>query len=80
MASSCPHTFNVHGRWCIPSGTRTFLISPKPEDVASYEPPRSLGPPLSTHRLFNGAHLYVYPYDIASRFPPFDIERGKESE
>ena len=72
----CPISFNVNGGWYVPRpGIRTFLIGPKPGDpdapegAGPYEPPAALGPPLSTHRLVNGAHLYVYPYDIAERFP-----------
>ena len=67
----------VHGGWYEPrTGIRTFLIGPRPEDDDSYERPPGLGPPLSVHRLLNGAHLYVYPYDIASRFPPFRVDRN----
>jgi hypothetical protein len=72
----------VHGGWYEPDpGIRTFLIGPRPEDLeqrqaSSYPPPPGLGRPISTHRLSNGAHLYVYPYDIASRFPPFRVQRG----
>jgi len=67
----CPYSFNVHAGWYVPrDDIRTFLIGPRPEDADSYEPPPSLGPPISTHRLLTGAHLYVYPYDIAARFPP----------
>ena len=68
----CPKAALVHGGWYVPrTGVRTFLIGPRPEDDDSYERPPGLGPPLSVHRLLNGANLYVYPYDIASRFPPF---------
>lgn len=68
----CPNSFNVHRGWYVPRGDiRTFLIGPT-EDADSYEPPASLGPPLATHRLLNGTHLYVYPYDIAARFGPFE--------
>ncbi len=73
----CPISFNAHGGWYEPrDGIRTFLIGPRPDEAASYEPPPSLGPPLSTHRLLNGTQLYVYPYDIASRFPPFRPDRA----
>jgi hypothetical protein len=75
----CPHTFFVDGGWYVPRpGIRTFLIGPTPADDASYEPPASLGPPLSTHRLLSGARVYVYPYDIASKFPPFHLEPGED--
>ena len=71
----CPNSFFVHGGWYEPrDGIRTFLIGPRPEQVESYEPPAALGPPLSTHRLLTGAHVYVYPYDVASRLPPFRVE------
>jgi hypothetical protein len=66
-----PNAFFVHGGWYVPrDGIRTFLIGPTPQEDDSYERPPGLGPPLSTHRLSTGAPLYVYPYDIASRFPP----------
>ena len=66
----CPTRFNVHGGWYEPRpDTRTFLIGPSPLEAGSYEPPAALGPPLSTHRLPDGTSLYVYPYDIAERFP-----------
>jgi hypothetical protein len=67
----CPISFIKHGGWYVPRpGIRTFLVGPRPEEAASYEPPPALGRPLATHSLSNGAHLYVYPYDIAERFPP----------
>jgi hypothetical protein len=66
-----PNSFFVHGGWYLPRpGIRTFLIGPTPEEDDSYERPPGLGPPIATHRLSNGAPLYVYGYDIASRFPP----------
>jgi hypothetical protein len=34
----------------------------------TYQPPPLLGRPIATHRLINGASVYVYPYDIAERF------------
>jgi hypothetical protein len=80
----CPFPINRHEGWYVArDGIRSFLIGPTPEGAPhpsiartepptvfaeSYEPPESFGPPLSTHRLFNGAELYVYPYDIAARF------------
>ena len=66
-----PNAFFVHGGWYVPrADVRSFLIGPTPEEDESYERPPGLGPPVSTHRLLSGAHLYVYPYDIASRLPP----------
>jgi hypothetical protein len=67
----CPISFNKHDGWYVPRpGIRSFLIGPRPDEADSYEAPAGLGPPISTHRLSNGTMLYVYPYDIASRFPP----------
>jgi hypothetical protein len=66
----CPVRFNMHGGWYVPRpGIRSFLVSPSPQEASSYEPPPALGPPLSTHDLSDGTQLYVYPYDIAERFP-----------
>ena len=80
----CPYPINRHEGWYVPRpGTRTFLIGPPASDAEhpslartepptvvaeSYEPPPSLGRPVSTHRLVNGSYVYVYPYDIAARF------------
>ena len=83
----CPHQFFVHAGWYAPRpDIRTFLIGPKPgdadapEDADSYEPSPALGRPLATHRLSNGLRLYVYPYDIASRFPSFRVEPADDDE
>jgi hypothetical protein len=80
----CPYPLFTHQGWYVPRpGVRTFLIGPTPEGAPfpgifptvtptvfaeTYQPPRALGRPVATHRLFNGAYLYVYPYDIAARF------------
>lgn len=63
----CPYYLHVITSWYAPrSGTPSFLLS-DPTQPGSVSPPASLGKPSATHTL-GSATMYVYPYDIASRF------------
>jgi hypothetical protein len=65
----CPFYLVAVPSWYVPQQRRTFLL------VDSEEPwlrslPGGLGKPLATYAIGAAMHMYIYPYDIASRLGP----------
>jgi len=64
----CPFIYNRLASWYEPRpNTRTFLVVDPHTTWVSHPPPAELGPPVAFYDL-KTVQLYVYPYDIASRF------------
>jgi len=67
-ASICPFYLVAPPSWYVPKRRHTFLLVHSGEAwVGSL--PTGLGRPLATYA-FGAMHMYVYPYDIASRLGP----------
>ena len=65
----CPFSIHYISSWYTPrAGIHTFLVSDPTQPVAA-PPVPSLGKPIAVHRI-GELTMYVYPYDIASRFQP----------
>jgi hypothetical protein len=65
----CPFYLVAVPSWYVPQQRHTFLL------VDSEEPwlrslPSGLGKPLATYAIGAAMHMYIYPYDIASRLGP----------
>lgn len=68
-ANICPFYLVAVPSWYVPRERHTFLL------VDSEEPwvkslPSGLGRPLATYAIGAAMHMYIYPYDIASRLGP----------
>jgi hypothetical protein len=61
----CPGFQAYVPSWYVPKQRRTFLLIDANEREIS-APPANLGKPLAVYA-FESMHMYVYPYDIASR-------------
>jgi hypothetical protein len=67
----CPFYVNVRTDWYVPRpGVRTFVLfdAMTPADVAAL-PGADLGKPVAA-RQFGALYVFVYDYDVASRFDP----------
>jgi hypothetical protein len=67
-AELCPFYLVAVPSWYVPQRRRTFLLVDSEEPWVS-SLPRGLGKPLAAYA-FGAMHMYIYPYDIASRFGP----------
>ena len=64
----CPFFYNRLASWYEPRpNTRTFLVVDPSTTWVSHPPPAELGRPIGFYDL-KTVQLYLYPYDIASRF------------
>jgi hypothetical protein len=67
-ASACPFYIATVPSWYVPRQRHTFLLVDSEEDWIRALP-RGLGPPLASDTI-GAVHMYIYPYDIASRLGP----------
>jgi hypothetical protein len=64
----CPFWFNVNTNWYRPRpNSNTFVLRDSRSNVR-LELPRTLGSPYATYKLNAFITLYLYSYDVASRF------------
>jgi hypothetical protein len=69
-ARICPYHLHQISSWYRPRPrTRTFLVSDPTQPGSRIEAPRGLGAPALV-RFIGPVTVYVYGYDIASRFGP----------
>ena len=64
----CGFYFNVNTSWYRPRQAPSFVLRDQLSDGVRQALPPSLGPPTATYQLSDAFTLYVYPYDVASRF------------
>ncbi len=70
VSGLCPFQFHQISSWYSPKpGVRTFLLSDPAQPLGALAPSRALGPP-ELVRHIGAATVYVYGYDIASKFSP----------
>jgi hypothetical protein len=67
-AEICPFYLVAVPSWYVPQRRRTFLLVDSEEPWVS-SLPGGLGKPLAAYA-FGAMHMYIYPYDIASRLGP----------
>ncbi len=65
--------YNVSSSWYQPRAGRTFVLRDSGGFFFHQAPPANLGPPSARFGLGDGITLYVYPYDVASRFNDSDV-------
>lgn len=65
----CGFWFNVNTDWYRPRpNSNTFVLRDSRSEGLRQELPKSFGPPSATYELSDFITLYLYPYDVASRF------------
>ncbi len=65
----CGFWFNVNTDWYRPrSNSNTFVLRDSRSEGLRQELPKSFGPPYATYELGDFITMYLYSYDVASRF------------
>jgi hypothetical protein len=65
----CGFWFNLNTKWYQPRpNSNTFVLRDSRSEGVRQELPKSLGPPYATYKLNDFITLYLYSYDVASRF------------
>jgi hypothetical protein len=65
----CEFYFNLNTNWYGPRPkTNTFVLRDSRSEGVRQELPETLGPPYATYTINDVITLYLYPYDVASRF------------
>jgi hypothetical protein len=64
----CPYWFNVISSWYEPRSSKSFVLRDRSSLTMTSEPSETFGAPSATYEIDDVFTLYVYPYDVASRF------------
>lgn len=65
----CPFYFNLNTNWYQPRpNSNVFVLRDSQSDGLRQELPDTLGKPYASYKLNDFITLYLYPYDVASRF------------
>ena len=65
----CGFWFNVNTDWFRPlPNSNTFVLRDSRSEGLRQELPKSFGPPYASYKLGDFITIYLYSYDVASRF------------